>query len=296
MKLAVFTKNLTNPAYRGARLGADRAAQLFGAESLHFVPETPDDPAQQAALIDLALSQSPDAFILSPVHPARVNGGIQRIHAAGIPIFSLVSPIDAVPCVSHVGSDDYQLGIEIARYLFGHLNGKGTILVVSGQVDSATSLARLRGFADASADYPDITITDTIAGDYILPTARDRMAQWLTSHQHTPLDACLVANDTMALGVIDSLKTAHRTATVVGVNAIPEAIPAIQKGELLATADFNAMRMAYLAAECAVRHLNGESVPVQVQLPVQIVDSTNCHMWNLPYEQRDVLTLADVRQ
>lgn len=295
MKLAVFTKNLTNPAYKGARLGADRAAKLFGAEVLHFVPEIPDDSAQQAELIDQALSLSPDAFILSPVHPIHVNGAIKRIHAAGIPIFSLVSPIDVVPCVSHVGSDDYRLALEIAGYLFDHLTGKGTVLVVSGPVDSATSLARLRGFADAGAECPAITITDTIAGDYARPTARKRMTRWLTSHHHAPLDACLVANDIMALGVIDSLRMANRKAKVVGVNAIPEAISAIQNGDLLATADFNAMRMAYLAAECAVRHLNGETVPAQIQLPVQIVNASNCNMWNLPYEERSVVTLEDVR-
>ena len=64
MRLAVFTKNLTNPAYCAARLGAERAAAaLGGVEVLHFVPQTPDDPAQQSALIDEALvAASPDEF------------------------------------------------------------------------------------------------------------------------------------------------------------------------------------------------------------------------------------------
>ncbi len=34
MKLAVFTKNRTNPAYAAARLGADRAATRLGARSM----------------------------------------------------------------------------------------------------------------------------------------------------------------------------------------------------------------------------------------------------------------------
>ena len=38
MKIAVFTKNRTNPAYAAARLGADRAAERLGAQTLHFVP------------------------------------------------------------------------------------------------------------------------------------------------------------------------------------------------------------------------------------------------------------------
>ncbi len=294
MKLAVFTKNRTNPAYTGARLGADRAAKLHGAETIHFVPEEPDNVEQQIKLIDEALALHPDAIVMSPVHPTKVNAAIQRIHAAGIPIVSLVSPVDAVPCVSFVNSDDYGLALEIAHHLFKKMDGQGRVLVVSGHVDSSTSLERLRGFHDAAKKYPRITLIDTVVGDYIRPAAYANTAKWLAAHVDNPIDACLVANDIMALGVIDALKEAGRTALVVGVNAIPEAIPALKNGELLATADFNAMRMAYLAAEVAVRHLRGESMPKRVQLPVQIVDGKNCHEYDQPYENRSVLTLDEV--
>ena len=294
MKIAVFTKNRTNPAYTGARLGADRAAHRLGAETMHFVPETPDDAAQQSALVDQALKWAPDAVVMSPVHPTRVDAAIGRIHAAGIPIVGMVSPVTAVPCVSFVHSDDYRLGLAIAGHLFDRLGGHGQILVMSGHVDSPTSIERLRGFADAVAQYPDISVAGTVAGDYLRPTAHARATEWIARHGGTWLDGCLVANDIMALGVIDALEQARRKALIVGVNAIPEAIPAIKHGVLLATADFNAMRMAYLAAECAVRHLNGESVPGRIVLPVQVVDASNCHLWDLPYQDRSVLTLADL--
>ena len=293
MKLAVFTKNLTNPAYTGARHGADRAAALHGAETLHFVPEDPDNIEQQIALIDQAIAARPDAVVLSPVHPTAVDSGIRRIHEAGIPIVGLVTRVRAVPCVSFVGSDDYALGKAIAGHLFRKLGGKGNVLVMSGHVDSLTSQDRLRGFDDAARAFPDIRLVDTIAGDYILPTALTRMTDWLADHPNVKLDACLVANDIMAIGVIQALATANRKALVVGVNAIPEAIPALQRGELFATADFNAMKMAYLAAEVAVRHLKGLPVEPEIQLPVQIVDAGSCTQWDRPYEERDVLTYDD---
>ena len=81
----------------------------------------------------------------------------------------------------------------------------------------------------------------------------------------------------------------------MGVNAIPQAIEAIGAGRMLATADFNAMQMAYLAAECAARHLRGERVPLSIELPVQVVHKGNCSNWNLPYAQRPVLTLEQWR-
>jgi ribose transport system substrate-binding protein len=294
MKIAVFTKNLTNPAYEAARLGADRAAAALGAQVMHFVPHRGDDPEQQSALVDQALALSPDAFVFSPVHASNVDPAILRIHAAGIPMVGFVTPINAAPSVSHIGADDYQLACGIARHLFSHLSGKGQVLVVSGPVESGTSLDRLRGYQDAARDYPDIHLNDPVTGDYVRGTARERTAEWLRNNP--VLDGCLAANDIMAMGVLDALDAAGRTAAVVGVNAIPEAITAIRQERMLATADFNAMKMAYLATECAVRHLRGEAVPARVDLPVQIVDRHNCHLWDQPYAQRPITQLEELRR
>ena len=296
MRLAVFTKNYTNPAYGAARLGAERAAALFGDEVLHFVPKKGDDPVEQSALIAeaLALSPRPDAFVFSPVHATKVDPAIRQVVAAGIPMIGFVNPIDAAPMVGYVSSDDHQLALAIARYLFKHLQAQGRVLVVTGPEESYTSLERLRGFHDAARDVPGIQLVGQVAGDYVRETARERTADWLRSN--IAPDAVLVANDIMAVGVLDALDAAGKTAAVVGVNAIPQAIEAIAAGRMLATADFNAMQMAYLAAECAARYLRGEQVPKAIELPVQIVDQSNCALWNLPYEQRPVITLEQLRR
>jgi len=291
MQIAVFTKNRTNPAYTAARLGADRAAQLLGAQTLHFVPETGDDPGEQSALIREALALRPDAFVLTPVHPTRVNAAIAQIEASGIPLFGFINPIPAARCVSYVGADDYLLGFEIAKYLFANLQGRGRVLAVSGPVESVTSIARVRAFHDAAKAHPAIAMVGTCVGDYVRDKARDEVAHWLAANDG--FDGCLAANDVMALGAIDALRMAGRKAAVAGVNAIPEAITAIKRGDMLATVDFSAMRMAYLATECAVRHLRGEPVPAEILLPAQIVDLRNYHLWDLPFEQRAIPTLEE---
>ncbi len=291
MRIAVFTKNKTNPAYAAARLGADRAAEQLGAETVHFVPAKGDDPDGQSELIDGALAMRVDAIVLAPVHPTRVNAAIARINAAGTPLFAFVNPIPAGRCVSSVGADDYALGLGIAQYLFAHLDGRGRVLVVSGPAESVSSIARVRAFRDAVAPLPAIAIVGTCLGDYVREKARDAVARWLAANDG--FDACLAANDVMALGVVDALCAAGRRAAVAGVNAIPEAIAAIKGGDMLATVDFSAMRMAYLATECAVRHLRGEPVPADLQLPAEIVDRGNCDAWDLPFEQRPLPALAE---
>ena len=103
------------------------------------------------------------------------------------------------------------------------------------------------------------------------------------------IDAVLCANDAMALGVLDALGSTlgHRKwPLVVGVNAVPEAIAAIESGRMLATVNFDAMTMSAIATEAAVRHLRGETVPREIILPVQIVDAANFEKWNMPFEAR----------
>lgn len=296
MRIAVFTKNLTNPAYAAARLGAERAAAPSGAQVLHFVPEKPDDAVQQSALIDqaLALQPRPDAFVLAPVHPTRVDEAILRAVAADVPLFGFVNPVEVAPMVSFVGSDDYQLALAIADYLFAHLHGRGRVLAIGGPVDSFTSQARLRGFGAAAQRQPGIEHVGTVAGDYSREVARERTAHWLRSHPAP--DAVLAANDVMALGALDALDAAGARAAVVGVNAIPQAVQAIAQGRMLATADFNAMQIAYVATQCAVRHLSGRPVPKTIDLPVRIVDAGNWRDWDRPYQERPLLDLEEVAQ
>jgi ribose transport system substrate-binding protein len=293
MQLAVFTKNRTNPAYFAARLGADRAAAVFGDHTTHYVPERPDDPEQQSTLIDAALATRPDAFVLSPVHPEACNAAITRIRDAGIPIFAFVNPIDCVPMAGYVGADDTQLAIKVADYLLHHLRGQRRVLLVGGHAHSVTSLARMRGFESVVRAAPGVRIVGRLHGDYQRDVARAAVAAWLRDHP-ARVEGVLVANDIMALGVLDALEATGRQALVVGVNAIPEAIQAIRAGRLLATADFNAMQMGYTATECACRVLRGEHVPATIELPVDIVDVGNCAAWDRPYEQRSVKTLSEV--
>jgi ribose transport system substrate-binding protein len=287
-RLAVFTKNRTNPAYAAARLGAQKVAQRFGGSVEHYVPDIPDDVSEQIALIDRAIASRPDAVVLTPVHETDVNAAIGRLHAARIPITTFVTSITAGRPLTAVGSDDVSLGKAIARRLLDSLGGKRRILIVGGTPASATSRHRLTGFKAVLAEFPSVKVAGSIAGDYQRGVARAAFEKWVAA-AGIP-DGVLCANDVMALGVLDELKSSGSGAPplIVGVNAIPEAVDAIVAGHMLATADFNAMAMCALATEAALRHLRGEPVPEQITLPVSIVDRTNASLWALPYGAREL--------
>jgi len=304
MKIAVFTKNRSNPAYAAARLGADRVAQRFGAQTKHYVPSKPDDIDEQIALIGEALAEKPDGFVVVPVHPSAINAALRRIYASGIPLVGCINRFSEPGPVCYVGCDDYAIGIKLTNYLCKRLlqapllpdggervgvRGKPTadIVILEGAPASPTSIDRVRGFEDAISNFPDVRIVRKIRGDYLREPAK-RVAHELL-REGVRFDAVLAANDEMGLGMISALDEAGVRTTVASVNAIPEAITAIKEGKLLATIDFNAKDIASIATEALLRHLRGESVPNEIMLPVQVVDRANCERWDKSFEERPEL-------
>jgi ribose transport system substrate-binding protein len=292
-RIAVFTKNRTNPAYEAARLGADRVAARLGASTVHYVPEQPDNVAEQIALIECAVAQRPDAVVFTPVHQTAVNAAILTFDAAGIPLFNFVTRTTAGRRLCFVGSDDRALARDIARYLCTKLGGRGEIVIFEGTPASATSDARLKGFHDALTSYPDITVRSSLRGDYQRDVAYEAFLG--SADKLHGVGAFLCANDTMALGVLDALEVAgDPKPLVVGVNATPEAITAINAGRMLATASFDAMTMSAIATEAALRYLRGETVPREIILPVQIVDAASAAKWDLPFAARSCPSWQEV--
>jgi ribose transport system substrate-binding protein len=282
--IAVFTKNRTNPAYEAARLGANRAAARHGARTLHFVPDRPDDIAQQIALVRDAIALRPAAAVFVPVHVTALDESVGRLNAAGIPIVNYLNRLAAGRFVSFVGADDYRLARAVAAHLFRHLGGSGRVVMMKGVAGAVTSQDRARGFQDESAQWPGIRIVGEEAGDYDRGIACRAMRGLLAAHEG--IDGVLSANDEMSLGVLDAMESAGRRAAVIGVNALPDAIDAVKAGRLLATVDFDAMKISCIATEAALRHLRGEAVPAEILLPAQIVDSSNCQAWDRPLTQR----------
>jgi ribose transport system substrate-binding protein len=282
--IAVFTKNRTNPAYEAARLGAERTAARLGARVEHFVPDRPDDVGQQIALVERAIAQRPDAVVFVPVHASALDAAVGKLNAAGIPVVNYLNRLSRGQFVTFVGSDDYRLAREIAGVLLRHLDGRGDVIILEGVPGALTSRDRMRGFRDAAAQWPGIRIVASRAADYQRETARGVMLELLSTLPR--IDGVLSANDVMSLGVIDALEGTGRVIPLIGVNALPEAIAAIKSGKMLATADFDAMKISCIATEAAIRHLRGEAVPAEIILPVTIVDRSNFQAWDVPLPER----------
>jgi ribose transport system substrate-binding protein len=289
--IAVFTKNLTNPAYQAFRIAADRIAGATGVKIVHFVPKQPDNVDEQIAMVDQALHDKPDAVIFIPVDDVAMVPSVKKLNEAKIPVVLVSNPLPG-DFVTYVGADDFEIGYREARYLFENLGAKGKIVVIEGTPAAPTNRERVRGYQRAFAEYPGIEILGSGVGNYQQPDAKRVMQQFLKDHPQ--IDAVLSANDSMALGALEALKEANRTAIVIGINGILPAVKQIETGAILASVDFNMFKIGCTATRAAVRYLKGEPLREKILLPAEVIDKTNYKAWLVPVDQRDCPEWSEV--
>ena len=283
LRLAAFTKNGVNPNYQAFLRGVERAAAAEGATATRHVPATPDDPAQQIALLRGVVAERPDAIIFAPADDRLLEAPVAKAIAQGIPFIGFVNRMEG-NFVTFVGADDVAMGRTIAGVMIAALGGRGDVVLIEGPDSAPTSRDRGRGFREAIAASPGIRLLGSAPGRYLREPGRAAMTSLLA--QHSQIDGVICTNDLMALGALDALEAAGRQALVVGNNGTIEAAEEIARGRLLATMDYDGQRMGAVAAMAALRHLRGEPVPREILLPAQVVDGANHQAWLVPIEDR----------
>jgi ribose transport system substrate-binding protein len=291
MTIAVFTKNLTNPAYESFRIAADKVAAVTGVKIVHYVPKQPDNVDEQKAMVEQALKDTPDAVIFIPVDDVAMVDSVKKLNDAKIPVVLVSNPLPG-RFVTYVGADDFEIGYRQARYLFDKLGAKAKIVVIEGIPVAPTNRERVRGYQRAFAEFPGIEVLASGVGNYQQPDARRVMAKFLADYPQ--IDAVLSANDGMALGALEALREANRSAVVIGINGILPAVKLIETGALLASVDFNMFKIGCIATRAATRHLKGEPLPEKILLPAEIIDKTNYRAWLVPVEQRACTEWSEV--
>jgi ribose transport system substrate-binding protein len=287
-RVVMFTKNVTNPFWKAVRTGGDKAARALGVDLEHAAPTKPDNIEEQTRLVEDWIVKKPDAFVFVPVDYKALVPSIEKVNKAGIPIVIFSNRMSGVDYVSYVGSDDETIGYELARYLFKSIGGKGKVIHIDGVPAAITAQNRKKGFERALKEHPGIELLASQPGNYRRLPAVQVMENLL--QRFPTIDAVWAANDDMAVGIAEALQAAGRggRTKVVGIDAIPDGAAAIDKGRMLASADYSGHDQGYLAVTAAVKHLRGERVPKEIALPVVIVDKTNVRNWLVSLEEKPV--------
>jgi ribose transport system substrate-binding protein len=281
-RIAVFTKNLTNPLFAAIRAGADNAAKQMNATTQQYVPTKPDSIPEQMSEIEDVVVKKPDAIVFIPVDSKAMVAGVNKINAANIPVVNINDRAAGGKIVSFVGVNDYDLGLETSRFLLKTLGGKGNVVIIEGVKGASTNQDRMRGFKKALEENPNVKLLASQTGNY----QRNQALQVMENLMQTfpQIDGVLAANDAMATGVIEALAAANRKALVIGVNGT--GIAEVKEGKLLATGDYAGFQQGCLGTMAAIRYLRKLPVPSEILFPPTLITRANVESYEVPSEKQ----------
>ncbi len=220
--------------------------------------------ALQAKHIEDLVNRGVDLLITSPRDRHALSQVIEWVYSQGIPVILLSRGIEGEGYTSFIHPGNLAIGRATGEYLAQRLEGKGRVLMLEGVPGASTTLYRTRGFLEAVADYPGITVERRV-GNYLRADAIRATESILEAGKH--IDAIYAQSDSMALGAMMVLRRYGidpSSLPIVGIDYISESREAIRGGDLAVS--FTYPTGGREGAMAAMELLQGKPVPKEIPL------------------------------
>lgn len=250
----------------------DYAKQHEGMEVL--ASDAQNQIEKQVADIENFVAQKVSVIIALPLDYEALAPAVKAANAANIPFIAFRAKISDGEYV-YCGSNDEEAGIQQAEYCIKNLPQNAKILYMSGTLGMNHTTLRMNGFKNLMQEKrPDVTILAEQDGNYDRAKGMQIAEDWIQSFDQ--FDAIVCANDQMALGAIEALKGARRLdgVKVLGVDAVTDALQAIEAGDMAMSAFQNANAQAKACAEMASKLAKGEAVE-DTYIPFESITAEN---------------------
>jgi len=218
-------------------------------------------------------------LVLAPLDSSALLRPVEEAKRAGIPTVIFDSALaDPTQAVSYVSTDNGKGGRLAAKRMGDVLKGRGTVLMLRYQEGSAATEEREKGFLDElKASYPAITVTSS---DQYAGATRDtakRTSENLLNRYADRVDGIFTPNESSTAGMLLALQDIGKAGKIafVGFDYSSAFIAPLERGELAGFVVQNPVNMGYLSVRTIVDHLQGRSVPPQVDTGVMMVTLDN---------------------
>lgn len=191
----------------------------------------------QARQIDSLVKAKVDLLVVAPSDVKTVAPAIERAYRAGIPVILYDRMIESTHYTAYIGTDNVAIGKEVADYLAHQLQGRGTVVEITGERGSTPVADRHRGFMQGMKAFPQIQVV-TLEGDWNLAGAKKLMRQYMDAGK--PVDAVFGHNDAEAWGAQQAAKEKNREKQMlfVGIDGLPgenQGVDLVAKGVMTAS-------------------------------------------------------------
>ena len=246
-----------------------------------------DDVARQLDQINNFIASGVDAIIVNAVDTNATEAMSQAAAAAGVPlVYVNRQPInmDTLPDgQAFVASNEIESGTLKAFEICKNLRAEGksggaTAYMLMGQLSNQAAVQRSKDVEDViGMDMCNfITLIDSQTANWSRDEAQDLMTNWISSGE--PFDAVFANNDEMAIGAIQAMKAAGISMDEVqvgGVDATPDALVAMQAGEMDVTVFQDLAGQGAGSIDTALKLARGEDVDKTVFIPFKLVTPDN---------------------
>lgn len=261
----------------------DKAGQL----GLHVeVRSTDFDANVQAAQVEWAIAQSPDAIVLWPAEAKAIETSLRKIHETGIPLVLTNSkPDDAYQALWNVytGPNDIRNGELAAEAMVRGFEEKksgvsGRILLIEGEPGSVPQIDRTAGFERVLTEMaPGIEIVGKGFAAWSKADATEA-ASGLFARFGADIQGVYAQADDMLAGVIVAAQDAGLDPgelVLVGSNCTIEGVEAIEAGIQYASVLQSPIDDGHYAAQAVADVLDGKTLEKDIFLPHVIVTRQN---------------------
>lgn len=191
------------------------------------------DVSVQRPLIDSVGAAHPDGLMISPVDTEALTPSLKQIQSSGTKIALVdTSVTDTSVGITRISSDNEKGGQVAADALAKQMGEKGSVVVISVKPGISTTDARIKGFTEEMAKYPNIKVLPTLYDNDLPATAASQVQSTLAAHPD--LGGVFAGNTNTGQGVASGLAQAGKQGTVkvAAFDAEPDEITALKNGTL----------------------------------------------------------------
>jgi len=275
--IQVETKDIAanNPFWATVWNGAQETADKWIIIDLVLnAPTSEADVDVQISQVEDAVTKGVDAMVVAPTDASALNPAFDKAKAAGIPILIIDSDTTWPDKLTFIGTDNKAGGTLAGEYLCDQLGSGAKVGIITGHMTAASIADRVHGAEDAFAACG-IEIVAELNGLHSREGGLSVMEDILTSNPD--VQGIFAANDNMALGAVEALKTAGKLAgvTVVGFDANPDAAASILAGEMSATIAQAPSNMGRFGLVYALSAIYGKEIPTRIDTGTTLVTAAN---------------------
>ena len=266
MHVVLLVKQMGNDFWVEMVDSAKAEAEAKGIQLEVLCPLTADSNEEQIQLVEQALLDAPDCFIICPADSEGLTPAIEKLNEAGIPIIVLDSPITnaSVETLSFIGSNNYDLGYDLA-YAAAAKTGieSGKVAIIEGKTGASSSIARTAG---AEAAYAELgwEVVDKQPGNWSRDDSYNAVQNLLQAH--SDIDVIQFNSVSMALGAYDAVVKSGQDVKIVAVDKNAEALQLMVDTDakiMIALIDNPPDYMGKTSVDIAIAYLSGEAVEAE---------------------------------